>query len=160
MLDQLLLRSADQPLLAAAATSLQYLVLDEFHTYDGAQGTDVAMLLRRLGLTLRRLRPAGSPDPIGTGPLGDVTPVATSATLGDDGDPGRMLAFAETVFGIPFPADSVVRETRQSMRQWVNGSRDTNPPGWPAPSTTPCVSDRRAAHRRRRDRVTDPADGS
>ncbi|MDN3495284.1 DEAD/DEAH box helicase [Planococcus sp. APC 4015] len=123
MLDQLLLRSADQPLLAAAATSLQYLVLDEFHTYDGAQGTDVAMLLRRLGLTLRRLRPAGSPEPIGTGPLGDVTSVATSATLGDDGDPGRMLEFAETVFGIPFPADSVVRETRQSMRQWVNGSR-------------------------------------
>ena len=31
----------------------QYLVLDEFHTYDGAQGTDVAMLLRRLGLTLK-----------------------------------------------------------------------------------------------------------
>lgn len=123
MLDQLLLRSADQPLLAAAATSLQYLVLDEFHTYDGAQGTDVAMLLRRLGLTLRRLRPAGSPEPTAGGPLGDVTPVATSATLGDDGDPARMLAFAETVFGIPFPADSVVRETRQSMRQWVNGSR-------------------------------------
>lgn len=122
MLDQLLLRSADQPLLAAAATSLQYLVLDEFHTYDGAQGTDVAMLLRRLGLTLRRLRPAGSPGPVGTGPLGDVTPVATSATLGDDGDPGRMLEFAETVFGIPFPADSVVRETRQSVRQWVRGT--------------------------------------
>ena len=124
MLDQLLLRSADQALLAAAATSLQYLVLDEFHTYDGAQGTDVAMLLRRLGLTLRRLRPAGSPEPTGSGPLGDVTPVATSATLGDDGDPARMLEFAETVFGIPFPADSVVRETRQSMRQWVNGSRE------------------------------------
>ena len=37
---------------AERATSLQYLVLDEFHTYDGAQGTDVAMLLRRLGLAL------------------------------------------------------------------------------------------------------------
>ena len=128
MLDQLLLRSTDQPLLSAAATSLQYLVLDEFHTYDGAQGTDVAMLLRRLGLTLRRLRPAGSPEPTATGPLGDVTPVATSATLGHDGDPARMLEFAETVFGIPFPADSVVRETRQSMRQWVNGARDSGTP--------------------------------
>lgn len=128
MLDQLLLRGADQQLLAASATSLQYLVLDEFHTYDGAQGTDVAMLLRRLGLTLRRLRPAGSPEPTGMGPLGDVTPVATSATLGDDGDPGRMLEFAETVFGIPFAADSVVRETRQSMRQWVNGAREGGTP--------------------------------
>ena len=128
MLDQLLLRSADQPLLAAAASSLQYLVLDEFHTYDGAQGTDVAMLLRRLGLTLRRQRPAGSPEPTGIGPLGDVTPVATSATLGDDGDPARMLEFAETVFGIPFPADSVVRETRQSVRTWVQSSLASGTP--------------------------------
>lgn len=122
MLDQLLLRPADQTLLTAMASSLQYLVLDEFHTYDGAQGTDVAMLLRRLGLALRRLRPANAPAPLGTGPLGDVTPVATSATLGDDGDPARMLEFAETVFGTPFAPDSVVRETRQSGRQWVQGA--------------------------------------
>lgn len=55
MLDQLLLRGDDQRLWEASADSLQYLVLDEFHTYDGAQGTDVAMLLRRLGLTLREI---------------------------------------------------------------------------------------------------------
>lgn len=133
MLDQLLLRSADQPLLAAAATSLRYLVLDEFHTYDGAQGTDVAMLLRRLGLTLKRLRPASIPAPTSTGPIGDVTPIATSATLGDDGDPGRMLEFAETVFGIPFSADSVVRETRQSVRQWVREALATGSPLGGAP---------------------------
>lgn len=130
MLDQLLLRGADQPLLHAAASSLQYLVLDEFHTYDGAQGTDVAMLLRRLGLTLQRLRPADAPAPVSTGPLGDVTPIATSATLGDDGDPARMLEFAETVFGIPFAPESVVRETRQSVRQWVREARASgNPQG-------------------------------
>ena len=52
MLDMLLLRSEDTPLFANAGESLQYLVLDEFHTYDGAQGTDVAMLLRRLGMAL------------------------------------------------------------------------------------------------------------
>src|SRR5699024_5141885 len=50
MLDMLLLRSADAKLWKDSALSLQYIVLDEFHTYDGAQGTDVAMLLRRLGL--------------------------------------------------------------------------------------------------------------
>ena len=60
-----------------------YLVLDEFHTYDGAQGTDVAMLLRRLAAVARPRR-AGRP-------LGDVTPVATSATLGD-GDAARRRA--------------------------------------------------------------------
>lgn len=128
MLDQLLLRSADQQLIAGMASSLQYLVLDEFHTYDGAQGTDVAMLLRRLGLALRRLRPADAPAIVGTGPLGDVTPVATSATLGDDGDPGRMLAFAETVFGVPFTPDSVVKETRQSMRQWLSDATAAGTP--------------------------------
>ncbi|WP_366180248.1 DEAD/DEAH box helicase [Actinomyces timonensis] len=53
MLDQLLLHPEDRALWSASASSLTYLVLDEFHTYDGAQGTDVAMLLRRLGLTLR-----------------------------------------------------------------------------------------------------------
>ena len=53
MLDQLLLRPEDADLWRQSASSLQYLVLDEFHTYDGAQGTDVAMLLRRLGLTLK-----------------------------------------------------------------------------------------------------------
>ena len=48
-----LLHPADQPLWAKSALSLTYLVLDEFHTYDGAQGTDVALLLARdLGLPL------------------------------------------------------------------------------------------------------------
>jgi ATP-dependent helicase YprA (DUF1998 family) len=135
MLDQLLLRSADQALLAAAARSLRYLVLDEFHTYDGAQGTDVAMLLRRLGLALQRLRPTGAPAQTDPGPLGDVTPVATSATLGDDGDPARMLEFAETVFGIPFPQDSVVHETRQSVRQWVQSALAVGRPHGGRPRT-------------------------
>ena len=60
MLDQLLLRYEDRTLWQQSAASLQYLVLDEFHTYDGAQGTDVAMLLRRLGLTLKSHLPDGA----------------------------------------------------------------------------------------------------
>ena len=63
MLDQLLLRSDDQDVWRLSATSLQYLVLDEFHTYDGAQGTDVAMLLRRLGLALKSHWAADDADP-------------------------------------------------------------------------------------------------
>ena len=54
MLDHMLLQPGRRRHVAPSrAESLQYLVLDEFHTYDGAQGTDVAMLLRRLGLTLK-----------------------------------------------------------------------------------------------------------
>ena len=53
MLDRLLVRADRHALWAGNdADTLRYVVLDEFHTYDGAQGTDVAMLLRRLGATL------------------------------------------------------------------------------------------------------------
>ena len=59
MLDQLLLRPEDREIWRKSAMSLQYLVLDEFHTYVGAQGTDVALLLRRLGLMLKEHQPEG-----------------------------------------------------------------------------------------------------
>lgn len=122
MLDQLLLRRDDQGLWRQSALSLQYLVLDEFHTYDGAQGTDVAMLLRRLGLALKSYW-STSDARLDAGdwsrPLGRVTPVATSATLGDKGDPMAMLGFAGTVFGEAFDADAVITESRLALDEWV-----------------------------------------
>ncbi|GIE95804.1 DEAD/DEAH box helicase [Paractinoplanes rishiriensis] len=122
MLDQLLLRHDDQSLWRQSATSLRYLVLDEFHTYDGAQGTDVAMLLRRLGLALKSHWRDDDPevtDEARARPLGLIAPVATSATLGDKGDPASMLGFAETVFGERFSADALVTESRQDLAEWV-----------------------------------------
>jgi len=127
MLDQLLLRRSDQNLWRQSATSLQYLVLDEFHTYDGAQGTDVAMLLRRLGLALKSHWSDDDPhltDEDRARPLGRITPVATSATLGDKGDPAVMIDFARTVFGEEFGADSVVTESRLSLDEWSDGATD------------------------------------
>ncbi|WP_062465683.1 DEAD/DEAH box helicase [Demequina maris] len=124
MLDQLLLRAADQPLWSASADSLQYLVLDEFHTYDGAQGTDVAMLLRRLGLTLRSHQSDLTDEDLAR-PLGKITPIATSATLGDKGDPGVMLDFAHTVFGERFGDDAVVTESRMSYDEWARSISST-----------------------------------
>ena len=125
MLDQLLLRPEDRELWRSSAASLTYLVLDEFHTYDGAQGTDVAMLLRRLGLTLRAHLPADDPrqEAFAASPLGPVCPVATSATLGDGADPFRMLAFARDVFGADLPADAVVTETRADLDRWATTHR-------------------------------------
>src|SRR5690606_419962 len=75
MLDLLLPRADDLPLWEGADPA--YVVLDEFHTYDDAQGTDVAMLLRRLAAALGKSRPDR--------PLGSICPVATSATLGEGG---------------------------------------------------------------------------
>ncbi|MHA7142861.1 DEAD/DEAH box helicase [Arthrobacter sp. Sr33] len=123
MLDMLLLRHDDAKLWQDSATSLQYLVLDEFHTYDGAQGTDVAMLLRRLGLALKSHWPE---DPSSVGlteedtrrPLGRITPVATSATLGGSAGAGAMLAFAETIFGERMGEDALVTESRMSFETW------------------------------------------
>lgn len=125
MLDHLLLRADDARLWQASADSLQYIVLDEFHTYDGAQGTDVAMLLRRLGLTLKSHWPArGSDadthDAAAWGrPLGNVTPVGTSATLGDDRGSTAMLDFASEIFGEPFAPDAVITESRLALDEWL-----------------------------------------
>ncbi len=128
MLDQLLLRPYDQGIWQQSATSLRYLVLDEFHTYDGAQGTDVAMLLRRLGFALKRNWPtepdaraaAGIDEHAETHPLGLITPVATSATLGGE-DHSNMVSFANTVFGGGFDSNCLVGETRLTVTEWTAG---------------------------------------
>ena len=110
MLDQLLLRRADRPLWEASGSSLRYLVLDEFHTYDGAQGTDVGMLLRRLDMVLETAAPGRV----------HVTPVATSATLGDGADAAdAMLEFAGTVFGTEIGPDAVITESRVPLEEFV-----------------------------------------
>ena len=128
MLDQLLLRVADADIWAKSATSLQYLVLDEFHTYDGAQGTDVSMLLRRLGLALKFYWPPdGFSEADRARSLGVITPVATSATLGDKRDPAAMLEFARTVFGDEFDDSSVVTESRLSVDEWADGAASLDP---------------------------------
>ena len=112
MLDMMLLRSEDTSLFAGADEALRYLVLDEFHTYDGAQGTDVAMLLRRLGMALGVTTEEQ--------PLGAITPVATSATLGGGAEGGpKLREFAETVFGTAFDAESLVVEDRLTVEEWT-----------------------------------------
>src|SRR5690606_7869527 len=84
MLDFLLIRAADTPLwVHQQPDTLRYLVVDELHTFDGAQGTDLACLIRRLKGRLQS-------------PPGQLVCVGTSATLGDDGV-GDLLAFAGDV---------------------------------------------------------------
>lgn len=119
MLDRLLTTPARQRLWAANTPPdprggweqpLTYLVLDEFHSYDGAQGTDVAMLLRRLGHRLGMATPQS--------PLTGVAPVGTSATLGSSsGATGEMLEFARKVFGVGFDATAVVGEQRKTVEE-------------------------------------------
>lgn len=123
MLDLLLQRQHDTPLWQDA--DLAYIVIDEFHTYDGAQGTDVAMLLRRLSAAVGAAEEGR--------PLGRICPVATSATLGENSTAtvtavdaastsGRlpMLDVASQVFGVCFPDDSVVVEDRRELNVFLS----------------------------------------
>jgi DEAD/DEAH box helicase domain-containing protein len=109
MLDFLLMRPEDKPLWRHNAKGLlQYLVLDELHTYDGAQGSDVACLIRRLRERL------GVPG-------GDLCCVGTSATIaGAEGSgPQKLADFAETLFGAPFSLDHIVREDRLQAEEFL-----------------------------------------
>ncbi|MFF2785310.1 DEAD/DEAH box helicase [Streptomyces sp. NPDC058049] len=132
MLDLLLQRGEDRSLWEGA--DLSYVVLDEFHTYDGAQGTDVAMLLRRLASATGASRPGK--------PLGSICPVATSATLGEGTagkEAGGILDVAARVFGMPFRADSVVGEERMSAEEFT-GAVDYELPEPPTPQEVIAVS--------------------
>lgn len=128
MLDLLLQRGEDRALWEDA--DITHVVLDEFHTYDGAQGTDVAMLLRRLASATGKNRPGQ--------PLGSICPVATSATLGEggNGNSGSQSSgirdVAEQVFGMPFTADAVIGEERMSAGQFT-GEVDYELPEPPTP---------------------------
>lgn len=85
---------------------LRFLILDELHTYDGAQGTDVANLIRRLKLKLNV-------------PKEHLCPVGTSATIGKGEDSVQLLTkYASDVFGETFTPDSVIIEHRLNPDQF------------------------------------------
>ncbi len=133
MLDYLLLRPQDQPLWRFNSPfpgqtdftqPLRYLVLDELHTYDGAQGADVACLIRRLK---ERLQIAP----------GNLCMVGTSATL-DDREPARdrtaggderldaaetgsdrLARFASTLFEEQILSEAVIGEDRLTVEEMI-----------------------------------------
>ncbi|MBN1600876.1 MAG: DEAD/DEAH box helicase [Chitinispirillaceae bacterium] len=85
---------------------LQFLVLDELHTYDGAQGTDVANLIRRLKLKLSI-------------PENHLCPVGTSATIGTGEDASLQLSdYASKIFGETIQPDCIVAEKRITVEEF------------------------------------------
>jgi Lhr-like helicase len=83
------------------AQGLDFIVLDELHTYRGRQGADIAMLVRRLRDRLCR----------------DHSPlcIGTSATMSSEEDEAeRSIAVAKVasrLFGTDIPPDAVIDET-------------------------------------------------
>ncbi|OWJ76647.1 DEAD/DEAH box helicase [Haematobacter genomosp. 1] len=87
MLEYLLLRTKDQPLLEASQGALRWIVLDEAHSYIGSQAAEMALLLRRVRA--------------GFGVASeDVRLMATSATIGGEADaPAKLRAYAAALAG-------------------------------------------------------------
>ena len=99
MLEFILTRREDRKLFGSGV--LRHLVLDEIHTYQGALGTELACLVRRL---------RGHVDADD-----ELVCVGLSATVSAGGDHEadlrRTSTFASALFGAEFDVDAVVEET-------------------------------------------------
>lgn len=89
MLEYMLVRTVDAPILEQSQGKLEWVVLDEAHTYVGSQAAEAALLIRRV-LFAFGVKPE------------QVRFVATSATIGDpQGEAGQALKrFLAEVAGI------------------------------------------------------------
>lgn len=114
MLDYLLVRPKDAALWKDnKPDTLKYIAVDELHTFDGAQGTDLACLLRRLKSRLWT-------------PGGYLCCIGTSATMGSKDNGKSILQYAEEVFGEPFEDEAIVTEDRLSPDEFFEGQDITD----------------------------------
>lgn len=111
MLEYLLLRPEDSALFSSGAW--RFIVLDEAHTYTGAKGVEVSMLLRRLKLRLGK-------EP------GDIRCVATSATLVND-DASQAINFASRLFGERFEAGDIIIGHTDTSDSWEDDEPEICP---------------------------------
>ena len=111
MLDYLLVRPEDARLWADndATNALRFIVVDELHTFDGAQGTDLACLIRRLKSRLSI-------------PEGDLCCIGTSATMGGEGSAKALLDYAENIFGEKFDKNAIVTEDRLTGHEFLDNA--------------------------------------
>lgn len=113
MLEFMLVRMADAPILEQSQGKLEWVVLDEAHTYVGSQAAEAALLIRRVLLAF-----GVTPD--------QVRFVATSATIGDpEGEAGQKLRqFLAEVAGVS--VDRVHLVAGQRMIPELKGERAKN----------------------------------
>lgn len=130
MLELLLTRPHDKKVIEAAQ-GLQFLVLDELHTYRGRQGADVAMLIRR---TRDRMQ-APALQCVGTS--------ATMASGGTLADQQREVSrVASLLFGSDVREENVIGETLQRVTgeprlddsAWLESLRRRVESGEPSPT--------------------------
>jgi len=104
MLEYILTRQdpLDQKVISDAQ-GLEFLVLDELHTYRGRQGADVALLVRRVRQRLNA----------------DLICIGTSATMASEGTAaernGTVAQVASKLFGTSIPVENIVTETLERL---------------------------------------------
>jgi hypothetical protein len=114
MLEYMLVRAQDQPIITASRGQLKWIVLDEAHSLVGAAAAEIALLLRRVMLAFDV-----SPD--------NVRFVATSATIGSGENMRRQLQrFLSDVAGVRDEQVTVIEGARQM-------------PARPAPGPSPAI---------------------
>ncbi|MCI6863684.1 DEAD/DEAH box helicase, partial [Anaerobiospirillum succiniciproducens] len=99
MLEMILTRHDDLEVVKHCE-GLEFLVMDELHTYRGRQGADVAMLVRRLRQQLKC--------------QDNLICIGTSATMSSEGDASQkrevVAAVASKIFGTHIPPTNVIGE--------------------------------------------------
>lgn len=109
MLEYLLLRPDDTPFFdGSTGRHWRFIALDEAHLYQGALGTEVAMLIRRLKERVEQ-------------PDRPIQCIATSATVGSEAASRQVQQFAGDLFGVPADTVTVLRGRR------VNHQLDDTP---------------------------------
>ena len=87
MLEYMLVRQIDSPIIEQSQGKLRWIVLDEAHTYIGSQAAELSLLLRRVlhafGVKAR-----------------DVRFVATSATIGDQDSDRKLTEYLANLAGV------------------------------------------------------------
>ncbi len=99
MLELMMSRKREWKFINKTLSDIQFLVLDELHTYTGRQGADISMLIRRV-----RQR-CGNPD---------IRCIGTSATMVSEGtrqeQREKVAEVGTTLFGINISSDNVIDE--------------------------------------------------
>ncbi len=105
MLEYMLVRAEDKPIIDHSQGLLRWIVLDEAHTYQGSRSAEIALLLRRV-LHAFGVKPS------------QVRFVATSATIGDDSETSarQLRRFLADLGGVPTSRVHIVRGQRSPPR--------------------------------------------
>lgn len=105
MLEYLLLRPKDNVFFDEGnAENWKFIVLDEAHTYNGAKGTEISMLIQKLKERISKSQEQ------------NLTCIATSATLGGGKDAYKEVAkFASDLFHEPFYPEDIIESKRVDL---------------------------------------------